>query len=156
MEIKFLTGIECQRIMDKWILGVKYEHGFNKVDEYPRNCTDCYDGTGYIREHNVYLTANKSILNAFNSKLKINAGAGVYYSNIHFTGDYEGGINAKFIRVNATYNSIGLSPSLAINYYPIEKLFISLHSGSRLGMSKLKRADTHRIYYTSEFVLTAP
>jgi hypothetical protein len=68
-KLKFMTGIEYQRFENKWSFGIKYEHGFNKMEEYPKKCADCFYGTGYMREDNIYLTTNYSILSLFNSRL---------------------------------------------------------------------------------------
>jgi hypothetical protein len=154
--LKFMTGIEYQRFGNKWSFGIKYEHGFNKIEEYPTNCADCFYGTGYMREDNIYLTTNYSILNLFNSRLKLNTGASLYYSNLNFSGDYQGGFSGGGTKKNSTYNTLGVAPSLSILYYPIERLFISVNSNLRYGWSKEFDANSNQDKKVNEFVITAP
>jgi hypothetical protein len=154
--LKFMTGIEYQRFGNKWSFGIKYEHGFNKIEEYPTTCADCFYGTGYMREDNIYLTTNYSILNLFNSRLKLNTGVSLYYPNINFSGDYQGGITGGGTRENSTYNTFGVAPSLSILYYPIERLFISLNSNLRYGWSTEFDAKSNQDRKVNEFVITAP
>lgn len=97
-KLKFMTGIEYQRFVNKWSLGIKY--GFNKIEEYSTTYVDCFYGAGYIREDNIYLTANYSRLNLFNSRLKLNTGVSLYYSNLKFSGGYQGGLSGVGTRKN--------------------------------------------------------
>ena len=155
-KLKFVSGIEYRRIVNKWEFGVKYEHGFNKIDEFPTDCHDCFYGTGYLREDNVYLTANYSVLNLFNSKLKLNTGIGLYYSNLNYSGDFQGGFSGGGTRKNSTYNTIGLAPSLSVDYYPTPRLFISLNSNFRYGLSQRFDHTLNQKGKLNEFVITAP
>ena len=155
-ELKFMTGVEYQRFGNQWSFGIKYEHGFNKIEEYRTNCADCFYGTGYMREDNIYLTTNYSILNLFNSRLKLNTGVSLYYSNLNFSGDYQGGLSGRGKRDNSTYNTFGVAPSLSILYYPTERLFISLNSNLRYGLSKEFDANSNQDRKVNEFVITAP
>jgi hypothetical protein len=155
-KLKFMTGIEYQRFVNKWSFGIKYEHGFNKIEEYPTDCYDCFYGTGYMREDNIYLTTNYSIFKLFNSRLKLNTGVSLYYSNLNFSGDYQGGLSGGGTRENSTYNTFGAAPSLSILYYPIERLFISLNSNLRYGWSKELDANSNQDRKVNEFVITAP
>lgn len=155
-KLKFMTGIEYQRFVNKWSFGTKYEHGFNKIEEYPTTCADCFYGTGYMREDNIYLTANYSILNLFNSRLKLNTGLSLYYSNLRFSGDYQGGFSGGGTRENSTYNTFGLSPSISMIYYPTERLFISLNSNLRYGWSNEYDANSNQDRKVNEYVITAP
>ena len=155
-KLKFMTGIDYQRHVNKWSFGIKYEHGFNKIKEYPINCYDCFSGTGYIREDNFYLTASYSLFSLFNSKLKFNTGLAAYYSNLNFSGYYQGGISGSGIRENSTYNTIGLAPSISITYYATERLFISLNSNLRTGWSRESDLNSMQERKTYEFVATAP
>jgi hypothetical protein len=154
--LKFMTGIEYQRSMNKWSFGVKYEHGFNKIEEYPTNCYDCFYGTGYMREDNIYLTANYSIFDLLNSRLKLNTGLSLYYSNLNFSGDYGGGFSGTGARVNSTYNTFGLAPNISIVYYPIDRLFISVNSNIRYGWSQKLDVNSNKDSKTKEYVITAP
>ncbi len=155
-KLKFMTGIEYQRFVNKWSFGIKYEHGFNKIEENPRKCSDCFYGTGYMREDNIYLTTNYSILNLVNSRLKLNTGVSLYYSNLHFSGDFQGGITGGGTRVNSTYNTFGVAPSLSIIYFPIERLFISLNANFRYGWSREFDSNSNKNRKVNEFVTTAP
>ncbi|RYM30851.1 hypothetical protein ERX46_17365 [Brumimicrobium glaciale] len=156
LNLKFMTGIEYQRFINKWSFGVKYEHGYNKIEENPTNCYDCFYGTGFMREDNVYLSANYSILDFFNSKLKLNTGLAVYYSNLNFSGDYQGGFSGTGKRENSTFNTFGLAPSISIIYYPTERLFISVNSNIRYGWSQEFDANSNQDRKTKEYVLTTP
>lgn len=151
-----MSGVEYQRLVNKWSFGIKYEHGLNKIEEFPTACADCFYGTGYMREDNIYLTSNYSFLNLFNSRLKLNAGVSLYYSNLKFSGDYQGGLSGGGKRANSTYNTFGVAPSLSILYYPIERLYISLNSNLRYGWSKEFETNTHQDRKVNEFVITAP
>jgi hypothetical protein len=155
-KLKFMTGVEYQRFLNKWSFGIKYEHGFNKIEEYPINCYDCFYGTGYMREDNIYLKGSYSIFNLLDSRLMINTGLAIYYSNLNFSGDYEGGFSGTGTRVNSIYNTFGIAPNISIIYYPIERLFISINSNVRYGWSQ--RFDTNVKQYdkTNEYVITAP
>lgn len=155
--LKFITGIEYKRLVNKWSFGIKYDHGFNKIKEYPISCADCYIGTGYMREDNIYLTTNYSLLNLANSKLKLLMGLNLYYSNLNFSGEYLGGFSGVGTRKNSTYNTIGLAPSVSIIYYPIERFFISINSNLRFGKSsKLDFYSIIQKQKTNEFVITVP
>jgi hypothetical protein len=92
----------------------------------------------------------------FNSRLKLNTGASLYYSNLNFSGDYQGGFSGRGTRENSTYNTFGVAPSLSILYYPIERLFISLNSNLRYGWSTKFDANSNRYRKVNEFVITAP
>lgn len=155
-KLKFVSGIEYRQFLNKWGFGVKYEHGFNKIDEFPTDCYDCFYGTGYLREDNVYLTANYSVLSLFNSKLKLNTGIAMYYSNLNYSGDFQGGISGGGTRKNSTYNTIGLAPSLSVDYYPTTRLFISLNSNFRYGLSQRFDHTLNKKGKLNEFVITAP
>lgn len=155
-KLKFMTGIEYQRFVNKWSYGIKYEHGFNKIKEDPTNCNDCFYGTGYMREDNIYLTINYSILDLYNSRLKLNTGLSVYYSNLNFSGDYQGGMSGGGTIANSTYNTFGLAPSISLIYYPTKRLFISLNSNLRYGWSNEFNANSNQYRKINEYVLTAP
>ena len=155
-QLKFITGLEYQRLVNKWGFGVKYEHGFNKIEESPKNCADCLSGTGYLREDNVYLTANYAIVDFLDSRLKFHTGVGLYYSNLHFSGEYQGGFDGGGATKNSTYNTLGLSPTASIIYYPTDRLFISLHSTMRYGWSQEFDEISTQDRKTHEFVITAP
>ncbi len=154
--LKFMTGIEYQRFHNKWSFGFKYEHGFNKIQEYPTNCYDCFSGTGYMREDNIYLTGSYSIFNLLDLKLKINTGLGLYYSNLNFSGDYGGGFWGTGTRVNSTYNTFGVAPNISIIYYPADRLFISINSNVRYGWSQRFDVTSKQYDKANEYVITAP
>ena len=155
-KLKFVTGIEYQRFVNDWSFGIKYEHGFNKIEEYPINCYDCFYGTGYLREDNIYLMTNYSLLNLFNSRFKLNTGVGLYYSNSNYSGNFQGGLWGSGSRVNSTFNTFGLTPGVSIVYFPIPRLFLSLNSSFRFGWSKEYDAQFNQYREVSEFVITAP
>ncbi len=154
--LKFMNGIEYHKFHNKWSFGIKYEHGFNKIEEYPTNCYDCFAGTGYMREDNIYLTGNYAIFSFLNSRFKINTGLSLYYSNLNFSGDYAGGFWGKGTRINSTYNTFGIAPSLSIQYYPTERLFISINSNIRYGWSQRFDVTAEQYDKTNEYVITAP
>ncbi len=154
--LKYITGIEYQRHLNKWSFGIKYEHGLNEIEESSSNCNDCYYGVGLLREDNMYITANYSMLNAFNSKLKLNTDLGLYYSNLNYSGNFQGGFAGTGTRHNSTYNTFGLIPSISILYYPISRFFLAVGTSWRYGGSKVYNHTLNKFNYYSESVLTVP
>ncbi|MEN9698889.1 MAG: hypothetical protein RLZZ301_87 [Bacteroidota bacterium] len=155
-KLKTISGVEYQRNVQKWNFGVKYEHGFNKINDESDNCNDCYYGTGYMREDNFYLTSNYTVFNLFQSRLKLNAGLGLYYSNLNYSGFFSGGWSGTGIAINSTYNTIGFTPSLSLSYYPTQRIVVSLHSMARYGWGSKWNAPTSTTYKSGEYVVTAP
>lgn len=156
--LKFVTGLEYQRHFNRWSVGIKYEHGYNKIKDIARyqSCYDCIYGTGYMKEDNVYLTSNYSAFNLFNNQLKFNIGLSVYYSQRNYSGDFWGGYSGGFWRKNSTYNTFGFAPNISIAYYPIDYLFISLDATYRIGWSKMLSFQSYQKSNVNEFVLTSP
>jgi hypothetical protein len=154
--LKFVTGLEYQQSSKNWNFGVKYEHGLNTINERCKNCGDHYSGIGYIREDNFYLSGNYSFANVFQSKLIFSSGLSIYYSNLNYTGDFSGGITGSGTRKDATYTTIGLSPVFTINYFPIDRLFISLNTNVRFGLSNEYNAVIKQNNKRKEMVTTAP
>jgi hypothetical protein len=155
-KLKIMNGIEYQRLVNKWSFGLKYEHGLNKIEEYPSFCYDCFFGTGYLREDNFYLTSNYSVLNLFHSRLKLNTGLSFYYSNLNFSGNYTGGFSGGGTKVNSTFNTIGFAPTLSLSYFPTQRIVVTLNSMVRLGWSREFKASTSTSIQTGEHVVTAP
>lgn len=158
LNLKFLAGIEYQRVFNKWSIGIKYEHGYNKIEDISRRgeCYDCFAGTGYMKEDNVYLTGNYSVFNLFNNRLKFNIGLSLYYSYLNYSGDYSGGISGAGKRENSTYNTFGFAPNIAIVFYPIDYLFISVDATYRVGWSKEFNSLNNQHSNINEFVITVP
>ncbi|MFT5778118.1 MAG: hypothetical protein ACI837_001074 [Crocinitomicaceae bacterium] len=154
--IKYITGIEYQRHVNNWSFGIKYEHGLNKINESSSSCYDCFYGEGYLREDNTYITTNYTILNLFDSKIELNTGLGLYYSNLSYSGDFQGGFSGSGTRMNSTYNTLGLTGSISIIYYPISRLFLSLNTGLRYGRSRGYNHTSNQFIYVNENVLTVP
>lgn len=155
-KIKYVASVEYQRLFNKWSFGIEYEHGLNRIEETSKLNYDAYYGTGYLREDNIYITATYSIFNLFESRLKINTGLGVYFSNLNFSGNFQGGNTFSSTPHNSTHNTYGLTPSLSIMYYPTSRLFISINTSWRFGTSKVyDNIDDKRSYY-GEQVVTAP
>ena len=157
---KFVTGLEYQRIFNKWRFGIRYEHGYNKINDVNRKgtCYDCIGGTGYLREDNIMLTTNYTLFNLFKSHLKLNIGLGIYYSYSNYSGQFFGGVSGGLHRENTTYNTFGLAPTASVLYYPIERLFIGLKTSARFGISKKHNPFNYvepdsKVY---EFVYTVP
>lgn len=153
---KFVTALEYRRFINKWNVGIKYEHGFNKIDENSNSCYDCYYGIGYLREDNIFLTANYSILSLLDSKLKLNTGLGIYYSNMNYSGDFQGGLSGGGMRKNSTYNSFGVSPNLEIIYSPSPRLFIGINTSFRYGWSERLKVELNKKSKMNEFGIIAP
>jgi len=86
----------------------------------------------------------------------INVGLSLYYSNLNYSGQFEGGFSGIGTRVDKTYNTLGLAPTLSVNYYPIERLFISLSTNTRFGISNEYNASNNQNHKTNEFVINAP
>lgn len=158
LNFKFMTGIGYQRHFNRWSVGIKYEHGYNKIEDTNRRgqCSDCYVGTGNIKEDNIYLTSNYSAIDLFNSRLKLNIGMSIYYSYLNYSGDFGGGFAGGIWRENKTYNTFGFAPNISIVYYPIEYLFISIDATYRVGWSKTYNSPSNQHSSGNEFVLTAP
>lgn len=158
LNLKFMTGIEYQRNVNRWNIGVKYEHGYNKIEDIGRHgeCYDCFTGTGYMKEDNVYLTSNYSVFNIFNNRLKFNIGMSIYYSYLNYSGDYYGGVSGAGKRENSTYNTFGFAPNISIVYSPTEYLFIAVDASSRIGWSQKFNSQNNQHSRINEFVLTAP
>jgi hypothetical protein len=154
--LKFVAGVEYQRTIKNWNFGVKYEHGLNRINEDCENCADHYYGTGYMRENNFYLTGNYSFAKMFQSKLIFSSGLSIYYSNLNYTGNFSGGFSGFGTRKDDTYNTIGLSPIFNIKYFPIDRLFISLNTNIRFGLSNEYDVVNKQNNKRNEFVINAP
>jgi hypothetical protein len=136
-QTKFLSGLEYTRSVGKWSFGIKGERG---LTEFYDDCSTCYDhyyGTAYIKEHNLYLTTYYSFLHFFDSKLIFNGGMDLYYSKLHYYGDFDGGYTFVGNRADDKYKTVGLSPHLSISYFPIKRLFISINSNVRIGVGEM-------------------
>lgn len=155
-QLKLMNGVEYQRLFNKWSFGLKYEHGLNQIEEDPNYCNDCFYGTGYMREDNFYLTSNYSALHLFQSRLILNTGLSLYYSNLDFSGDYSGGWSGGGIAIDRTCNTLGFSPSLSLSYFPTKRLFVSVHSNIRFGWSQELNVLNGQTRNTNEWVQTAP
>jgi hypothetical protein len=154
--LKFITGLEYQRQLNKWSFGVRLEHGFNKFEESGENCYDCFYGTSYLRESNAFLTSNYALLSLFDSKLKLNTGLGFYYTNRNQTANLQGGISGGGLRINSNFNLLGFAPSLSVVYFPIPRLFISLNATTRFGWGKELDVENNQVNTVRENVVTAP
>lgn len=154
--LKFMSSIEYQRTIENWSFGVKYEHGLNKINEDCENCYDHFYGTGYLREDNFYLSGSYSFAQLFNSKLKIYSGLSIYYSNLNYAGNFSGGLSGEGTRKDITYNTIGVAPIFTIKYFPIDRLFISVNSNLRFGLSNVYNVVTKQYLKSKEFVINAP
>lgn len=154
--LKFMTGIEYQRSVGRWNVGVKYEHGFNRIDYNNIPCADCLYGSGYIREDNVYLTTNYAAVQLLRNRLRLYTGMGLYYSNLNFSGDFQGGIAGGISRINTRYNTVGIAPSISVVFYPIDKLFIAFNSSMRLGLGNKSTFTSDQMQNAQEVVLTIP
>jgi hypothetical protein len=130
---KFVTGVEYQRFFGDWALGVTLEHGYNKIDDRCFNCSDAFNGTGYLKESSVFLRANYAFVRLLKSKIVFNDGAGIYYSSIKYSGFFSGGIFLVAADISNQYDLFGISPELSIQYFPTERLFISLNSNIKVG-----------------------
>jgi hypothetical protein len=144
---KFVTGVEYQRFFGDWALGVALEHGYNKVDDRCFNCYDAYNGTGYLKESSVFLRANYAFVRLFKSKVVFNAGAGIYYSNINYSGLFDGGFSGERKDIRNQYDLFGISPELSIQYFPTERFFISLNSNIKVGYGMV---DVEKVSLVSE------
>lgn len=155
-KIKYVTSVEYQRFFNKWSFGVEYEHGLNRIDESSSINYEYFYGTGFLREDNIYVTANYSIFNLFESRLKINTGLGVYFSSLNFSGNFRGGNTISSTPHNSTHNTYGLTPSLSIMYYLTSRLFMSINTSWRFGASKVYDNINDKRSYYGEHVVTAP
>lgn len=155
-QLKFMTGVEYQRSFGKWNVGIKVEHGYNKMifNNFP--CADCLYGDGYIREDNLYLTTNYSLVQLLQNRLRLNTGVGLYYSNLNFSGDFQGGIAGGVLRIDTRYNTVGIAPSISVVFYPIDKLFIALNSSMRMGLGNKSTFSSDHLQKAHEVVLTIP
>lgn len=154
--LKFITGLEYQRQLNKWSFGVRLEHGFNKFEEGGKNCYDCFYGTSFLRESNAFLASNYSLLSLFDAKVKLNTGLGVYYANRNLTANLQGGISGGGLRINSNFNILGFAPSLSVVYFPIPRLFISLNATARFGWGKELEVENNQVNAVRENVVTAP
>lgn len=134
---KFLSGIEYQRILNRWSFGLKYEHGLNKIEERCEGCFDASQGTAYIKEDNIYLSGYYSFPKLFQANLEFYSGLSVYYSHLNYSGAFIGGWNGSHDR-NSTYNTLGICPSIGFKYFPLTQLFIAINSSYRVGKSEVK------------------
>lgn len=155
-QIKFFTGLEYQRYVNRWSFGVRFEHGLNGLLADGKKCSDCLTGIGYLREHNVFLTANYSILSLFESKLKINTGMGVYFALLNYSGSFQGGLRGGGARIDKTYRMIGIAPNVAIVYSPVSPFFITLNTKFRIGTGKIEDAEIGVTSGSKELMITAP
>lgn len=138
LKMKYLAGIEYQRLMNKWSFGIKYEYGFNALEVSGESCSDCYYGTGYLREKNIYLTSYYAVFDLFASRLKLNTGLGIYYSKMNYSGDFQGGFTGDGRRINANISTWGIAPNISAVYYPTTRLFIAVQANVRTGRSQAK------------------
>jgi hypothetical protein len=155
-QLKLLTSIEYQRHINRWGVSARYEHGFNKIDENPTKCFDCFYGTGLLRENNFFLSVKYELYQLFNSKLQFNTGIGIYYSNLNYSGFFQGGYSGSGMRKNSTYNTIGLSPNFLIKFHPKERFFIGVNTSFRYGWSHAYNAVYEQNFKIDEIAIIAP
>ncbi len=143
-QVKIFTGLEYQRIFNKWQLGLKYEHGLNKINDSPKNDYGDIYIKGFLQEDNVYLTSNYTFASLFSSKFTISTGLSLYYSKAYYFGLTLGGNINHTKRFDDNYSSYGISTQININYCPTQKLFISLQSSARFGKGHLYNISTFK------------
>ncbi len=136
---KFYTSIGYERIVNNWSWKISIQHSFNKIDEECINCADHFYGKGYLRENNIFTGFNYRFLG--NSKFQLSIGSDVYYSNVNFSGDFEGGIDGAGTRINNNFRGLGFSHHFGVHFSPISILRISLISSYSYGLSWLKKVD---------------
>lgn len=150
--IKFITGLEYQKLVNKFLWGFKYEYGTN--DEFVgENCFDCRIGTVYTRENNFYLSVQAPLLKSKNHAFILNAGLATYYSNMHYSGRLAGGMTGRELQIlNHTIHHLGLAPSLNIQYLSQNQYFLALNSTLRMGLVPMKKYNSNY----RELLINAP
>ncbi|MBL4862588.1 MAG: hypothetical protein JKY09_06180, partial [Crocinitomicaceae bacterium] len=70
-----------------------------------------------------------------NAKFQLFTGSDLYYSNINYSGDFQGGLSGGGERLDDNYHSFGVLHRLGIHFYPISSVRITLITSYRLGFT---------------------
>lgn len=153
--VKIFKDIEYQRFVNRWRLGVRYEHGINKKTENPGALADDIVGVAYRREDNLYLMANYTLLKLMDSRLMLYSGLGMYYSNSKYFGNFFQFGRGYFL-IDRRYNTLGLAPRLGLDYFPSNRFYLSLNSSMRIGRGTGYDAIEEKNIDDGQFSITVP
>jgi hypothetical protein len=149
---KMYSGLEYERIFNRWSWATSLEYAFNQINEGCNKCADHYYGTGYLREYNVFTGLNYRVVGGAMSAIQLFIGTDMYYAHLNYSGDFGGGFTGRGLRLRDSYDSFGIRQRVGIHVYPTTRIRVTITTSSRFGYSSKNGTDANERVWASENV----
>ncbi len=121
------------RHYDKWTWTNSLSYGKNNINDKSEDCGDCFEGTGRMKELVATTGLRYHFFRKSPSRIKPFLESGLFFSNMHYSGEFDGGFGGQGISLDFSNEVTGIYGQLGLIYTPTPRVSLQVSAAYRGG-----------------------